>query len=83
MRVANVENPNGEISSVMGNSFIVDKITSPAAAPNPGAMSGRLIRIKRERRVTPSVCPASSRFRGMAATDSKTTPIAKDPNRTT
>ena len=57
--VERVEKPRGEIRRVMGSSFIVERITSPAAAPKPGAMMGKSIRRSRETRLAPKIFPAS------------------------
>ena len=83
IRVANVENPNGEIRRVMGSSFIVDKITKPAAAPKPGAIKGSSILKSLEVLCAPNVLPASLKRCGTAATATRTIPIARDPKRTT
>lgn len=59
IRVANVEKPSGEIKSVIGSSFMVDRMTKPAAAPSPGAINGRSTRMNLEILDAPNVCPAS------------------------
>ena len=76
-----VGKPIGATIRLIGNSFIVDKTTNPAAANRPGLITGRSTLRNLLHLTATNVAEASWRPSGTVRTATNAVPIAKDPNR--
>ena len=81
--MARVEKPKGEMSRLMGSSFITDRSTRPVAATSPGPMIGRSTVANRRAGPAFRVRAASCSQAGTDCTATTVMPMARDPKRTT